>query len=89
MTFPLWYILLPYAAVLLVAALFLFFNLFHLMRYGLEANKTYALMGLYVASFCVVLGLTAFLFSSFDWTSNVSLSDIVPVNTSSSHNYGL
>lgn len=89
MTFPLWYILIPLLAIVLFAGLFLFFNLFHLARYAVDATRTYVLMGAYVGSFVLVLCFTAYLLLPFDWTSEVSLSDLIPFSNENSEIYGL
>ncbi len=89
MTFPLWYILVPYAAILLFGLLFLFFNLFHLLRYGIESGKTLALMGVYVVSFLLVAGASLFFLSSFNWRQEVDPLQLLPFNPENTKTFGV
>lgn len=89
MTFPLWYILVPYSAVVFFAAIFLFFNVFHLYRYGIEAGKTYGLVATYTISFLVILGLSAGLLLTYDWNYEVAPEALLPFSDEATRNYGL
>lgn len=89
MTFPIWYILVPWSAILFFAALFLFFNVFHLLRYGIEPGKTYSIIGAYLGSFALILLGSAVLFLQFDWKYEVSPSDLLPINSEATSTFGL
>lgn len=82
LTVPLWYLLIPYAVVLLGTTIFLFFNVYHVAKFGLQAFSTTALLVLYLLSYAAVLGGSALLINQFDWGSEVSLLDILPFTSS-------
>lgn len=91
MTFPLWYALLPYALVLLGTSIFMFFNLYHVAKFGVQSFGTTALLLTYLIGYIAVLAFSAVLISGYDWSAAVTLSDILPFvgNSSSDTNFGL
>jgi hypothetical protein len=89
MTFPLWYLLVPYIAVVAFAALFLFFNVFHMWRYGIEAGKTWGLISVYVGSFIVLIGFSVLLLLPVDWEKEVSPLELLPLRSGVTSDYGL
>lgn len=84
MTFPLWYLLLPYAIVVLGTGIFLFFNLYHIAVFGIQASSTTFLLVLYTISYAAVLVASVIFLSSYDWSAVTSLGDIIPFLQSSS-----
>ena len=48
MTFPLWYVLIPYVVVLLGTTVFMFFNVYHIAKFGLQSFGTTALVLAYL-----------------------------------------
>ena len=78
MTFPLWYLLIPYAVFALITALFLFFNLYHIVKFGLQATKTTVVLAVYVFGFLAVMIFTLALLSAYDWNVMVDLSQYIP-----------
>lgn len=91
MTFPLWYMLLPYALVLLGTGLFMFFNVYHIAKFGLQSFSTTALVLAYLIAYIAVLAFSAWLLSGYDWNGIVTLSDILPFvgNSNNDTNFGL
>ena len=89
MDIPLWILLVPFTFVVAFTALFLFFNVFHLARYGVVGRGAIGLILVYLVSylFVFVLGLTALL--DIQWTQTVALSDILPFTGGSSSPFGL
>lgn len=89
MDIPLWILLVPLAFIVAFTALFLFFNIFHLARYGVVGRGAIALIFVYIVSylFVLALGLTALL--DVQWTQTVSLRDILPFTGGSSSSFGL
>ncbi len=77
MSFPLWYLLIPYALFLAVTVVFLFINIFHIARFGLQALKTTLVLGLYIISFLSVLAFTSLMLADFDWSAQIELEDII------------
>lgn len=80
--FPLYYILIPYFFFLLVSVIFLFFNIFHLARYGIFEFGTKALMLFDVVIFTVIVIFTLLMFSLIPWASLVDIGDLLPGGTS-------
>jgi hypothetical protein len=90
MSFPLWYILVPYAAILFFGALFVFFNVFHLLRYGIETGKTYALIALYIFSFILIVGVSALMLSAFTWNAEIAPLEFIPfIHSDKASTFGL
>ncbi|MFA6018158.1 MAG: hypothetical protein WCT28_00775 [Patescibacteria group bacterium] len=91
MEIPLWIILVPFGMIVACTALFLFFNIFHLARYGVIGRGAVALIIVYILSFLFVLTLGTGLLLEIDWTSTVPISSIVPFigNASQSSTFGL
>lgn len=91
MTFPLWYVLLPYALVLLGTGLFMFFNLYHVAKFGLQSFSTTALLLLYLIGYLVVIAFSVSMLSGFDWNATITMSDIFPFagDSGSNTNFGL
>lgn len=89
MTFPLWYFLVPYAVVMLGTATFMFFNVYHVAKFGLQSFGTTALVLFYLVLYLAVLALSASALLPFDWSAHVALTDIVPFTTGSSTSFGL
>ena len=71
-------LLAPYLLVLAVAAIFLFFNVFHLWRYGVDGPGTSLLIAVYIGLFIVIVGGTWVSLSGFAWTGTFSLADFLP-----------
>jgi len=89
MDIPLWILLVPLAFIAAFTALFLFFNVFHLARYGVVGRGAIALISVYIVSYLFVcmIGATALL--DVRWTQTVSVKDILPFTGSSSSSFGL
>lgn len=85
---PLIVLLIPYFLVAGVAALFLFFNVFHLWRYGVEGTGTTLLIITYICLFAVTLGGTWLALSGFIWGDTFSLTNLFP-STSGGSSFGL
>lgn len=67
MSFPLFYLLIPYLLILLFFLIFSFFNLYHLFRYGL-VNFTTIFMGfLYIAVASFILFVSWKYLGGVDW----------------------
>lgn len=71
-------LLLPYGVILLVAVLFLFFNVFHLWRYGIEGLGTRLLILTYLGLFVLTVGGTLLALGGYTWTGTFSLLDLLP-----------
>jgi hypothetical protein len=79
---------LPYAVILLISALFLFFNVFHLWRYGVESMSTRLLILAYIGIFTLAVGGTLVALGGYSLDSSFSLSDILP-STDGVSSFGL
>jgi len=82
MTFPLWILLLPFILFLFVALVFVFFNLFHMARFGLQTVKTTIILGIYILSSLVAIGGIAILLSLFDWMDTVEFGSLFMLSAS-------
>lgn len=89
MEIPLWIILVPLGAVLALAALFMFFNIFHLARYGIIGRGATAMIAAYILSFLFILILGAGVLIAIDWTETVPLASLIPFTGGSVSPFGL
>lgn len=85
---PFMVLFLPYAVILLISALFLFFNVFHLWRYGVEGMSTRLLILAYMGIFVLTAGGTLIALSGYSLDSSFSLSDVLP-STDGVSSFGL
>lgn len=88
-TFSLWYLLVPYALVLLGSSLFVFFNLYHVAKFGLQSVQTTLLLSAYFISYLIILGVSAMLIASYQWNVEVPFLEVFPFATGSSTTFGL
>ncbi len=82
MAFPLWLLLVPYAGITVIAAVLLFFNVFHLGRYGVANVGTRAVMTAYVLGFVAVLAVSGGFLIGVDWSARIDTADVIPIGTS-------
>lgn len=75
--FPLWYLLAPYAVVVAVTGLFVFFNVYHIAKFGLQSVTSSIVIAAYTMSFIAVLMLSLSAISSYDWSTTVDLSTLL------------
>lgn len=76
---PLAALLIPYLLVVVIAGIFLFFNLFHLRRYGVKSFGTWSLMMIYTLVYLAIVGLTGVaLLGSTDWQQQFEIEDLAP-----------
>lgn len=87
-TIPFIVLLIPYLFIVAVTALFLFFNVFHMWRYGIDGMGTTLLIIGYICSFAVIAGGTWLVLSGFTWGGTFSLSDFLPSGSGAS-SFGL
>ncbi len=85
---PLIILLTPYGLILLVATIFLIFNVFHLLRYGVEGKGTALLTATYIFLFMFTIGFTSSALLAFDWSQIFTLDDLLP-NSAGLPDYGL
>jgi hypothetical protein len=90
MEIPLWIILIPLGIIVALTALFLFFNVFHLWRYGIVHHGATALIAAYMVSYAFIFIIGLSTLSAVPWTRTVSISDLLPFSsTPSSSTFGL
>jgi len=75
---PLWYLLVPYCLFLFVATVFLFFNIFHIVKFGLQETKTTLVLLAYIFLFLGTITLTLIILSFFDWNFIIEFSNFLP-----------
>lgn len=77
MELPLLYFLYVYAFFALLGALFLFFNIYHISKFGLQAGKTYLVLLLYVVGYLLILGGSFLFIVQIDWSKDILLGDLL------------
>lgn len=75
MTFPLWYFLVAYGIFFVICSFFLFFNFYHIARFGLQSTKTMLVLAMYSIAFAALLLGQIELLLTIDWTETVSISE--------------
>ena len=89
MEIPLWILLIPFTIIIVCTAVFLFFNIFHLKRYGIKGHGATPLIILYLGSYAAVLMTGMFVLGSINWQQKVHLIDIVPFIGKGTPSFGL
>ncbi len=75
MTLPLWIFLAAYGVFFLICSFFVFFNFYHMARFGLQSTKTTLVLGLYTLAFAGVVLLQINLLLTIDWTETISINE--------------
>ncbi|MBT4856659.1 hypothetical protein HON52_00525 [Candidatus Uhrbacteria bacterium] len=75
MIFPLWIFLAIYGLFFFICSFFVFFNFYHMARFGLQSTKTTIVLALYTIAFAAVVLLQVNLILSIDWTQTLSISE--------------
>lgn len=78
MTFPLWYILVPYALIVFGTGISLFFNVYHVAKFNVQSLGTTLLLGCYVVLYAAILIASLAALSGFYWQREVTLGDVFP-----------
>lgn len=89
MEIPLWILLIPFAIIVACTAIFLFFNVFHLKRYGITGHGATSLMMLYLGSYAIILITGMTILGSINWQQKVHLNDIIPFAGKGTASFGL
>ena len=74
-SFPIVYLLIPYALFIVVYFFFVLANLYHLKKFGLDSDKTKWIIVIYLTGTMLIFGLSLAFLSQFNWQTTVSFSD--------------
>lgn len=77
MIIPLTYFLIAYGILVAIASFFLFFNLYHILMFGLQGFKTLLIVILYLATILLVVWFSYELILAYDWTGEIYLHEII------------
>ena len=75
MSIPLWIFLAIYGLFFFICSFFVFFNFYHMARFGLQSTKTTLVLALYTVAFAGIILLQINLLLSVDWTQELILSE--------------
>ena len=87
--FPLWYLLIPFSIVLLATTVYMFFNIYHIAKFGMQSFGTTVVLLLYFGGYLAVLGVVGVMVSNIDWHHTVTVIEILPFTGSSTSTFGL
>ncbi len=87
--FPLWYLLVPFAAVLLATTIYMFFNIYHIAKFGMQSFGTTVVLLLYFGGYLVVLAVVGIMIGNVDWHHTVTLLEILPFSGGSTSTFGI
>ncbi len=73
---PIIYFLYIYLFFVLLGALFLGFNLYHIIQFGLEDRKTIYVIIFYILFFFFAIFITLFFLLQIDWSTEVMFQDL-------------
>ncbi|MBU4314890.1 hypothetical protein KJ673_00620 [Patescibacteria group bacterium] len=77
MIFPIYYLLIAYGILMAMAGLFIIFNLYHILMFGLENFKTAFVVLLYLGATLGIAYMSYVLITQFDWSGEIILSDLI------------
>jgi hypothetical protein len=66
-----------YAIISAMAGLFMLFNLYHILMFGLQCYKTAFVTVLYIGAGSAIAWLSYTLIIQFDWTGDIVLNDLI------------
>lgn len=75
--FPISYFLIPYAFFAFVFVIFSFFNIYHMLRYGIYNFSLYILSVVYLGGTVFFLGASIIIILSFNWSVPLNLDAII------------
>jgi hypothetical protein len=78
LSFPLVYLLIPFAFIFLLAVLFFFFNIFHIRRYAIESRGTTLLLLAYLGTFSAIVIASGIYISNVNWQRQVQVDELIP-----------
>ena len=77
MIIPLWIFLAIYGVFFLVCSLFVFFNFYHIARFGLQSTKTAIVLAIYTISFAIIVLVQINFLLTIDWTETVTFNQFI------------
>lgn len=77
MIIPLYYFLIAYGILVVIAGFFIIFNLYHILMFGLQGFKTMLVVLLYLLATFLIIWLSGNLILSYNWTGEILLSEII------------
>ncbi len=75
--FPISFFLIPYAVFIVIFLIFSFFNIYHLLRYGIYNFALYLLSVIYIGGTIFIIGASYILLSDYSWAASFSLDTII------------
>ena len=76
-SFPITYLLIPYGLFLAIFMVYSFFNIYHLMRYGIYNFRLYLISVIFLGGTLFILGSSALVLFGFDWSVSLDLGMIL------------
>jgi hypothetical protein len=74
---PLWYLLVPYALIVAVVGLFVFFNVYHISKFGLQSVLSRFVIAIYTLSFLAVVIISVIVLSTYRWDRTIDASNLI------------
>lgn len=87
--FPVYYLLFPYALVVIITLLFLVFNVLHIYKFGVNAAQTTKVITAYSLAFLCALTFGIALLISQEWTHVLTVNNIFQFEISTGDLYGI
>ena len=77
MTFPIYYLLIPYGLFVLLGIIFVVANVLHMMAFGLQGIKTGFWVLVYIGTTTWVLKISYDFIMMYNWSEEFSLEDLM------------
>jgi len=74
---PLAVLLIPFGFFAIMYLIYTFFNLYHLVRYGIANMKLNILIGCYSLGSFIIIAAVAIMLAQYDWSQTITLSDLM------------
>ena len=74
---PLAVLLIPFGFFAILYLVYTFFNLYHLVRYGIANMKLNILIGFYSLGSFLIMAAVIIMLAQYDWSQSISLTDII------------
>lgn len=70
-------LLIPFGFFAILYLVYTFFNLYHLVRYGVANMKLNILIGFYSLGSFIILAGVAIMLTQYDWSQSITLSELI------------
>ncbi|HCB56308.1 TPA: hypothetical protein DEP26_05090 [Candidatus Uhrbacteria bacterium] len=77
LSFPLWFVLIPFVLFFALFLIYNIFNMYHLLRFGVFGFGLYLITTIYTLGTFLLVCVAFFILVQYDWTTSVDLGQLL------------